>query len=143
MTTRPLDSDSDLSDVSDIMCLSSKMLGKRKAHEDTGEPHKRTCTSSSFKVLIKSKAYQNTDEPPKKKRVATSKAKVKAEPASKAKQKGHATGSHNFRHEEIHRLLCGINNRLPIDGRQLLRHTIVGLLNRVTCSILPNLLRQI
>ena len=49
--------------------------------------------------------------------MATSKAKVKAEPVSKAKQKGRATGSCNFSYEEIHRLLHGINNQLPIGGK--------------------------
>jgi hypothetical protein len=99
----------------------SKDLGKRKAREDTDEPGEITRPSS--KVLGKRKARDNTDEPPKKKRVAkdskpgTSKAKVKAEPVSKAKQKGRSSGSRNFSSEEIHRLLRGINTRLPIGGK--------------------------
>jgi len=96
---------------------SSKVLGKRKAREDTDEPREITQASSSSKTLVKRKARDDTNEPPKKKRVATSKAKVKAEPASKAKQKGRATGFCNFSYEEIHRLLRGINNRLPIGGK--------------------------
>ncbi|KAF8234791.1 hypothetical protein L208DRAFT_1260007 [Tricholoma matsutake] len=100
---------------------SSKALGKRKASEDSDEPGEISHPSS--KVLGKRKACDNADEPPKTKCVAkaskpgTSKAKVKAEPGSKAKQKGHATGSHNFSSEEIHRLLHGINKRLPIGGK--------------------------
>ena len=121
VTPRPVDSDSDLPEVSDIMHPNSKDLGKRKAHEDTDELGEITRPSS--KVLGKRKACDNTDEPPKKKHVAkdskpgTSKVKVKAEPVSKAKQKGHSSGSHNFSSEEIHRLLCGINTRLPIGGK--------------------------
>jgi hypothetical protein len=45
------------------------------------------------------------------------KPKVKAEPGSKPKQKGCATGSHNFSAEEIHWLLRGINNQLPIGSK--------------------------
>jgi hypothetical protein len=116
---------------------SSKVLGKRKAREDTDEPHEITRASSSSKALVKRKARDNTDQPPKKKRVATSKAKVKAEPASKAKQKGRATGSRNFSYEEIHRLLRAINTRLPIGGKGWAAVTI----DRVTHSVLPNLLK--
>jgi hypothetical protein len=113
VTPRPVDSDSDLPEVNDIMHPNSKALGKRKARKDTDKPGEITRPSS--KALSKRKAHDNTNEPPKKKHMAkdskpgTSKAKVKAEPGSKAKQKGRSSGSCNFSSEEVHRLLRGIN----------------------------------
>jgi len=109
----PVNSDSDLPEVHDIMQPSSKALGKRKARDnlDELEPQVKKC------AWVEENQDMGKRRGLKGRMAGPSKAKIKAEPGSKTKPKGRAAGSHNFSAEEVHRLLHCINKQLPIGSK--------------------------